>query len=163
MTLLTAADMPPGRYWRLTNETEEHRGLQYKTGLNVDPLQFSPSGACSAGGMYFFHESQLIYARDYVRDPKWMRLVTLTPNSKVWAEERKYKTSEFILGERAFFYLPEEICMAAVQQDGWALVYVKAQTPELCMAAVQEDGRSLRYVKDVKDQNPEICKNHGDC
>jgi hypothetical protein len=176
MTLLTAAEMPPGRYWRLTNETEEHRGLQYKTGLNVDPLPFSPSGTCSEGGMYFFHESQLIYASDYVRGQKWMRPVTLTPNSKVWAEKHKYKTSEFTLGERALFYLPEELYMAAVQQNGRALQYVKDQAFDLCMAAVQQDGRALRFVNNqtfdlcmaavqqdglalryVDDQIPELC------
>ena len=29
-----------------------------------------------------------------------------------------------------------EICMAAVQQNWWALQHVKKQTPEICMAAV---------------------------
>ncbi len=40
-----------------------------------------------------------------------------------------------------------ELCMAAVQQDGWALQYVKEQTPELCMAAVKQNGYALEYVR----------------
>ena len=40
-----------------------------------------------------------------------------------------------------------EICMAAVQQDGWALQWVKTQTPEICMAAVKQGERALEYVK----------------
>ena len=42
-----------------------------------------------------------------------------------------------------------EICLAAVQQWGWALRFVKDQTLEICLAAVQQNGRALRYV-DVK-------------
>jgi hypothetical protein len=39
-----------------------------------------------------------------------------------------------------------EICMAAVKQYGYALRYVHVQTPELCMAAVRQDGNALRFV-----------------
>ena len=44
--------------------------------------------------------------------------------------------------------------MAAVQQNGLALFYVKEQTPELCMAAVQRNAYALLYVK---EQTPELC------
>jgi hypothetical protein len=47
-----------------------------------------------------------------------------------------------------------EICMAAVKQDGLALDCVKEQTSEICMAAVKEWGGALKYVK---EQTPEIC------
>ena len=36
-----------------------------------------------------------------------------------------------------------EICLAAVNQNGMALVFVKEQTPEICLAAVREDGMIL--------------------
>ena len=39
-----------------------------------------------------------------------------------------------------------ELCLVAVNHDGWALQYVKEQTPEICLAAVRRDGRALRYV-----------------
>ena len=41
-----------------------------------------------------------------------------------------------------------EADLKKVQQDGYALHYVKEQTYELCLAAVQQDGRALQYVKD---------------
>ena len=44
--------------------------------------------------------------------------------------------------------------MAAVRQDGWALEYVKEQTPEICTTAIQQYGWALEYVK---EQTPEIC------
>ena len=44
--------------------------------------------------------------------------------------------------------------LAAVQQDAYALQYVKEQTPEICLAAVKRSAYALQYVK---EQTPEIC------
>ena len=41
-----------------------------------------------------------------------------------------------------------DAALAAVQNDGYALRYVKDQTAEIALAAVQADGEALRYVKD---------------
>ena len=43
-----------------------------------------------------------------------------------------------------------ELCFAAIKHNGEALKYAKEQTPELCLEAVQRDGRALYYVKDVE-------------
>ena len=40
----------------------------------------------------------------------------------------------------------EEICLAAVKQNGEALQYVKEQTAELCMAAVQQDTKAITLI-----------------
>lgn len=42
-----------------------------------------------------------------------------------------------------------------VKQDGWALKYVKEQTPEICLEAVKQNGYVLRLVK---KQTPEVCQ-----
>jgi hypothetical protein len=47
-----------------------------------------------------------------------------------------------------------EICLAAVKQNGWALKYVREQTPEIYMAAVKRDGYALHFIK---EQTPDIC------
>ena len=44
--------------------------------------------------------------------------------------------------------------LEAVKQNGFALKFVKDQTPELCLEAVKQNGIALRYVR---DQTPEIC------
>jgi hypothetical protein len=44
--------------------------------------------------------------------------------------------------------------MAAVNQNGRALKYVKDQAEGICIAAVNQNGRALEYVK---DQTPAIC------
>ena len=46
-----------------------------------------------------------------------------------------------------------EICMAAVKQNGLALGYVKYQTPEICLTAIKQDINAAKYIKD-----PEMLK-----
>lgn len=48
----------------------------------------------------------------------------------------------------------EEVCLAAVKQNGMALKFVREQTPKICKAAVRKSGWALPYVK---EQTPEIC------
>ena len=38
--------------------------------------------------------------------------------------------------------------LEAVKRNGYALSYVKEQTPEVCLEAVKNDGYALRYVKE---------------
>ena len=38
--------------------------------------------------------------------------------------------------------------MQTVEEKPWVIKYVGEQTPELCMAAVQNDGMALEYVRD---------------
>ena len=45
-------------------------------------------------------------------------------------------------------------CLEAVKQHGYALQYVKEQTPEICLEAVKKDGLALQYVK---EQTKDIC------
>lgn len=38
--------------------------------------------------------------------------------------------------------------MAAVCHDGYALLHVREQTQEICMAAVQKDPSAIVYIRD---------------
>jgi len=38
------------------------------------------------------------------------------------------------------------VCIKAVEQDGYALQYVKDQTEAVCIKAVEQDGDALRFV-----------------
>ena len=132
---ITPQDLPEENFWRLTNESECHRGLQYRTGLNVDPIPFNPTGNCQEGGMYFFGESQLPDFYSFISDARYMRRVTFPPDSRIYQEEGKYKTNKFILGERTEFFLPPGLCLAACTKNGYALQFVKEQTPDIGLAA----------------------------
>ena len=42
--------------------------------------------------------------------------------------------------------LTVEAALKAVEQDGYALRYVKDQTEAVCLKAVEQDGSALQYV-----------------
>jgi len=74
-------------------------------------------------------------------DVEFIRNVSFTENSKIYVESNKFKTNEFVLGEREIFdtgiYITEWMdksekqCKLAVQRNGYALRYVKNQTDEI--------------------------------
>jgi hypothetical protein len=167
---------------KLTNESENHNGFKFETGLNQDTIPFNPKGRCKAGGIYFceyekmgrwlkYRGEQMIYYR-YVRVPD---------DAKVYIEKDKYKTDKLILTERKEIkeiidMMTEEMLLDIVKRDGYALEYIKNQTERICLEAVRNRGLALEYVIDqtkeiciiavgrnglaldyVKDRTPEIC------
>ena len=88
------------KYYKILKEDENHHGLQYKMGLNVDHIPFNPSGSCESGGMYYAQKDILAFL--YIGP--WIREVTLCPDSNIYKDPNpnpeKWKTDKFILGER---------------------------------------------------------------
>jgi hypothetical protein len=86
-------------FYKITNEEEKHNNLQYKTGLNVDPIEFNPSGDCEPGGIYFSSEDIFAFL-DY---GPWIRKVVIPKDSHVYENPgfpKKWKTDIVILEER---------------------------------------------------------------
>ena len=87
------------KYYKITNQDENHNDLQYETGLNVDPVPFNPSGDCTPGGIYFASTDILAFL-DY---GPWIRQVTLPDDAQVYenpGSPKKYKADKVILSER---------------------------------------------------------------
>ena len=94
-------------FYKITNESETHNGMQYKTGLNVDIQQFNPKGDCKSGGIYFSREDILAF----MEYGKWIRKVTLPENAKVYenpGSPKKWKADKVILG-RKYKITPKKI------------------------------------------------------
>ena len=86
-------------FYKILNEKENHNELQYKTGLNIDPLQFNPSGDCEPGGIYFANKDILGFLSYGV----WIRKVTLPEDSQVYknpGSPEKWKANKVILGRK---------------------------------------------------------------
>jgi len=86
-------------FYKILNKNECHNDLQYKTGLNIDPLKFNPSGDCEPGGIYFSREDILTFL-DY---GPWIRKVTLPKDAQIYEnpdEPKKWKADRVILGKR---------------------------------------------------------------
>jgi len=153
-------------FYRLTNEQEKHRDIQYITGVNTDILEFNPKGECELGGLYFFHVSHLYMYQKYCINVKYIRKVTFTGKSKIYVEENKFKTNEFVLGEREIFdtkkYITDwlcstEKCIKVVTNYVYAMPFIKNeyQTEELCKMAIKNNG--FRYISDV-NKTYYLCK-----
>jgi len=86
-------------FYKITNEEEKHNGLQYKTGLNVDPLPWNPSGDCAPGGIYFSREDILAF----IEYGSWIRKVDIQEGVEIYenpGEPKKWKAHEVVLEER---------------------------------------------------------------
>lgn len=42
-----------------------------------------------------------------------------------------------------------EACLAAVQQDGFALMYMQQQTFDICLAACRQNPEASEFIKDI--------------
>jgi len=76
-------------YWKVTNEDECHYGLQYKTGLIIDPKPFNndPNESCVEGGIYFT-------TKEFIHRFFWIGTNLRHPNND------KYRADKVILGEK---------------------------------------------------------------
>ena len=86
-------------FYKITNEEENHNGLQYKTGLNVDPLPWNPSGSCESGGIYFSREDILAF----MHCGPWIRKINIPRETEVYEDPdkpKKWKAHKVILGKR---------------------------------------------------------------
>jgi len=86
-------------YYKILNEEESHHNLQYKTGLNIDPYPFNPSGDCQPGGIYFASNDILAF----LEYGPWIRKVTLLEDTQVYenpGRPKKWKANKVLLGER---------------------------------------------------------------
>ena len=148
------------QFVKLTNDSENHNGFQFRTGLNVDPVPFNPRGKCQSGGIYFCEFSKFPRWLNYDNRPMYyMRSVRIPDDARVYEEKNKWKADRIILGERIpiselEIWNNSKDCSEAVKVNGYALKYIKDQTLELCAAAVKKNGDVLQYVR---DQNEEVC------
>lgn len=86
----------PMPFYKIMREDCIHHGFQYKTGLNIDKIRFSPRGSCKPGGMYFTCRNILSYI-DY---GPYICKVTIPDGAKIYCEGGKFKANKFILGRK---------------------------------------------------------------
>jgi len=115
------------KFYKFTNKLENHNGLQYHDGLNIDPLPFNPSGNCEPGGIYFARED-ILFFHNY-----WLREVTLPEGKEIYenpGEPKKWKAHQVILGKRRKF--DYEICQELLEEG--------AKPTKLALAWASGDG-----------------------
>ena len=86
-------------YYKITNEKENHNGLQYREGLVTDSLPFNASGDCMKGGIYFAREDILAFL-DY---GYWLRKITIPAEEEIYENPgtpKKWKSHRVFLHPR---------------------------------------------------------------
>jgi hypothetical protein len=170
------------RFIKLLRKDENHHGLQFKTGLNVDIQPWRPQADCAPGGIYFCRLNQLHRWLDLYSDVAWCRWVSIPADAELvdCGDLFKFKANKVILSERvpieeiirgyfdihelyklnriaaAFMDPSDPKCVEAVRNDPSGTVFrtMKHQKPEICLEMVSRDWRLLQYVR---EQTPEIC------
>jgi len=114
-------------FYKIINETENHKGLRYKTGLNIDILPWNPDGDCEPGGIYFSREDILAF----IDHGPWIRKVTIPEDVEVYenpGEPKKWKAHKVILGKRRRIDIG--VIKGLLEEganvhagDGWALIW----------------------------------------
>lgn len=163
-------------YVKLIRKNCTHHGLVLRPGLNclLPHETFDPRPECGPGGLYFCEEKDVEnWCFLYKDEIGYIATVRLCADSKLVKMKHKLKTDRFILGQfqpiTAEQLIPNigwllkwiaqpthELCLAAVQQDGWALSVVPKQfkTFAVCLAAVRHTGCALQHVPEA---TPVLC------
>ena len=86
-------------YLKITNFEENHHGLQYHDGLNIDPVPFRQVGSCCPGGIYFTTQK---YICKFIGIGVYVREVTIPEDAEMRMDPSggKWRASAVILGER---------------------------------------------------------------
>jgi hypothetical protein len=96
------------KYWKITNEEENHYGMQYQDGWNTDINEFDLSPEC--GGGLFFASRDILGFGGY---GCYVREVTFEETEQVIEVNslglQKFKAHKIHLGERRNWNDPEDI------------------------------------------------------
>jgi hypothetical protein len=86
-------------YLKITNAEENHYGLQYHDGLNVDPVPFDKEGSCCPGGIYFTTPE---YICNFLQMGCYIREVMVPEDAEMVKDPggNKWRSPKVMLGPR---------------------------------------------------------------
>jgi hypothetical protein len=86
-------------YLKITNAAEDHHGLKYHDGLNIDRVPFAREGSCCRGGIYFTTPE---YICGFISIGIYVREVTVPEDAEMVQDPQgdKWRASKVILGPK---------------------------------------------------------------
>jgi len=91
-------------YYKITNQKENHRGLQYRDGLIIDPIKFNDNSkdSCVEGGIYFTTKE---YLHKFFGYGYWIRPIKLPSDANVVLDPSgdKYRADSLFFKPRKDF------------------------------------------------------------
>ena len=113
-------------YVKLTTKDCCHNGLQFVEGLNTDPVEFYPYGACHEGGIYFIEQAYIHKWLEYNgKIMYWIWDVDIPLGARFHDEGNKMKANKINLSNKRtitqFFVENPNICLDALANSKYAL------------------------------------------
>ena len=98
------------KFYKITNEDEEHYNYKYRDGLNEDINTFNPNGENELGGLYFTNIDNIF---DYMNYGINVREVIIPNDASVYVENKSFKANKIILGKKMCIddFVKEKKCM----------------------------------------------------
>jgi DNA-dependent RNA polymerase auxiliary subunit epsilon len=133
---------PNDKFFRITNDGENHHGFKYSTGLNVNTQEFKTT-TCSYG-LYFTNLSNLSY---WINNSSvFLREVEILDNSIVCVEDiktGKFKTNKFSLGEKVKIFDSNvwndiELCKKLITADKYYINLITNKSYELILFLMEK-------------------------
>lgn len=155
------------KLFKLTNETEKHRGLQLKTGLNRDIKEFN---AYDESGIHFTDIDNLPRWIDYhfgenddMGITKYYRRVVLPPHCKVYIGFNGFKADAIILREREEIsnfplWSDEDFCVnlfSKFETCNCEYRYIKIFNKNI-MRAIVKCQRYRNYLKYIRNESKKM-------
>jgi hypothetical protein len=95
-------------FYKITTKNENHRGYQYKDGVNVLDCPFEEQGSCVPGGLYFASE---FHIHNFIGLGEWLRIIKIPKGIRIVQDRSddyvKYRASSIILCEKYPLYAKE--------------------------------------------------------
>lgn len=150
--LLHGRDLTHLEFWRVCRDDLTHNGFVWQEGVNVDPLDFNPEGACRKGGLYF---TTLDKVFDYLKTDRdiaeqLLGRISLDDDEPVWQECWKWKAKRVrwhsVLPLKTILQHPDrhhDVVMKLLEYMENALDYIPEPTMDMYKI-------SLKYLKNFR-------------
>src|SRR3990167_3573208 len=81
-------------FYKFLSVDNIHHGFKYQIGLNIDNVEFDPTGECKRGGLYFTNIINIFKLYEYGNK---ISRIEILDDSQVYIETDKFKTDKFII------------------------------------------------------------------
>lgn len=140
-------------FYKLTNDSEYHNGVQFRTGINYDPGFLSHEYL--SDGIYFIELKKIFTWLYFNKKMTKIRKVAIPDDAKVYVGRDNFKADKLILDD--FVYLDEflnsgkitvDFCMEALKRSFSVIRYIpdNLKTEEFCLASIIRHQHEIKYV-----------------
>lgn len=138
-------------YFKITNELENHHGLQYQDGIVEDILPFNSTGSCCPGGIYFSDDKNIMKFSHY---GPWVRQVEIPEDAK-WVEDpdgNKWRASKLFFHPRKDLWTVETIQWLMAQD-----VNINNYTDSILTEGAKRNSIELVKFAITQEVNVKLC------